>query len=100
MPEYQLSNAAEDDLTELYTFSFMEFGEVRADAYFESLEDCLIRLAEKPHLGMRVGHLRRNYHRFVHQRHSIYYKKSKSGIFVVRIGPASPLLPVQCDRCG
>lgn len=88
MPKYQLSTAADEDLAELYAYSFMEFGELRADAYFDSLEDCLQRLAEKPQLGIDVTALRRNYYRFVHQRHSIYYKKSRSGILVMRIlGP-------------
>lgn len=88
MPSYQLTNAADEDLVELYTYSFLEFGEHRADAYFESLDDCLQRLADNPQLGMDVTGLRRDYYRFVHQRHSIYYKKSRSGILIVRIlGP-------------
>jgi len=48
VPKYQLSKAADADLTELYTFSFAEFGEYRADAYFQSLENCLQKLAEQP----------------------------------------------------
>ena len=88
MPKYQLTNAADEDLADLYSYSFVEFGESRADAYFESLEDCLQRLAKNPQLGMNVSGLRRNYFRFVHQQHSIYYKRSRSGIRIVRIlGP-------------
>jgi toxin ParE1/3/4 len=88
VPSYQLTNAADEDLVELYTYSFLEFGEHRAEAYFELLEDCLQRLAANPQLGVGVTGLRRDYYRFVHQRHSIYYKKSRSGILVVRIlGP-------------
>jgi len=85
---YQLSNAAAEDLSEIYTYAYLEFGELRADSYFESLEDCCKRLADNPHLGVDVSSLRRDYCRFVHQRHSIYYKKSKRGILVIRIlGP-------------
>ena len=88
MASYQLSNAAAEDLSEIYTYTYLEFGELRADAYFESLEDSLQRLAENPLLGVNVSSLRRNYYRFVHQRHSVYYRKSRSGILVVRIlGP-------------
>lgn len=88
MPKYQLSKAADADLTELYTFSFAEFGEYRADAYFQSLENCLQKLAEQPQLGLNVSAIRNDYMRFVHQRHSIYYKRIRSGILVVRIlGP-------------
>ena len=88
MADYQLSNAAEQDLEEIYAYSFSEFGEDRADAYFQSLETCLERLAERPHLGMRVPMVRKDYSRFVHQRHTVYFKISITGIFVVRIlGP-------------
>lgn len=88
MPEYCLSNAAGKDLEEIYEYSFLEFGEQRADAYFESLEECLQKLAEIPTLGMDISTLRDGYLRFVHQRHSIYYKTLKHGIIVVRIlGP-------------
>ena len=88
MPEYRLSNAAEQDLEEIYAYSFAEFGERRADAYFESLEDCLQRLAEQPSLGMDASALREDYSRFVHQKHSVYYQTAKPGILVVRIlGP-------------
>ena len=88
MPRYQLTNAADADLSELYAYSFLEFGEARADAYFESLEDCLQHVAENPQLGVDVAGLRSGYRRFVHQRHSIYFRKSRSGILVVRVlGP-------------
>lgn len=88
MPDCRLSIAAEQDLEDIYAYSFSEFGERRADAYFESLEDCLNRLAEQPALGVDVSALRADSLRFVHQRHSIYYKKSKHGILVIRIlGP-------------
>jgi toxin ParE1/3/4 len=78
VPKYQLSNAADEDLSELYTCSYLEFGELRADAYFESLEDCLQRLATYPRLGMDVSSIRSNCYRFAHQRHSFYYRKTSS----------------------
>jgi len=58
VPKYQLTNAADEDLYDLYSYAFVEFGEHRADAYFESLENCLQRLAENPKRGMDVSGLR------------------------------------------
>ena len=88
MREYELSHASEQDLEEIYAYSFSEFREHRADAYFESLETCLRRLAEQPQLGVDVTSLRNNYFRFVHQRHSVYFRKSRKGILIIRIlGP-------------
>lgn len=88
MARYALSAAADSDLSDIYTFTFSEFGERQADAYFESLEECLTRLAGNPKLGREVGFLRRNYRLFVHQRHSIFYTGTRSGILIIRVlGP-------------
>ena len=88
MPKYELTEAAGADLSDIYSFTFTEFGERQADAYFESLDECLTRLASNPQLGREIGFLRKGYRLFVHQRHSIYYKPAKSGILVVRVlGP-------------
>jgi len=88
VPRYEFTQAADADLTELYTFTYVEFGEIQADTYFQSLEESLMRLAESPKLGANVSSLREGYRRFVHKSHSIYYKMIRSGIRVVRIlGP-------------
>ncbi len=88
MPRYELSEAADADLSGIYAFTFAEFGERQADAYFESLEDCLRRLAVNSRLRREIGFVRQSYRLFVHQSHSIYYKETKSGILVVRVlGP-------------
>lgn len=88
MRRYSLSDAADEDLSDIYTYSFFEFGERQADAYFQSLEESLSRLAENPGLGREVASLRAGYRIFVHKRHSIYYKQIRSGISVVRVlGP-------------
>ena len=88
MPRYELSATADADLTDLYRYTFAEFGEEQADAYFDSLGESLARLAANPQLGLDVSGLRKGYRRFVHRRHSIYYQMARNGIFVVRIlGP-------------
>ena len=88
MAEYKLTEAADKDLTEIYVYTFREFGESNADAYFSSLEESSSRLAENPRLGVDVSALRKGYRRFVHKRHSIYYTEVSSGILAIRIlGP-------------
>jgi toxin ParE1/3/4 len=86
--KYRLSKAADKDLSGIYAYTHREFGERQADTYFESLEESLSRLGENPLLGVDVSSIRDGYRRLIHQRHSIYYKLSKSAVFVVRIlGP-------------
>ena len=85
MPSYELTQAADRDLSDIYTYTYTEFGEVQADTYYQSLEECLTRLAESPQLGLGISAVRKGYRRFVHKRHSIYYKQIRSGIRVIRI---------------
>jgi len=88
VPSYELTGAADQDLADIYAFSFIEFGERQADSYFDSLESCLTQLAESPGLGRSASFVRQGYRVFVHQRHSIYYRPTQSGILVVRVlGP-------------
>lgn len=88
MLEYELSRAADRDLDDIYIYTFREFGVLQADVYFESLEACLTRLAENPLLGVDASNVRAGYRRFVHQRHTLYYRKIRTGVRIVRIlGP-------------
>lgn len=88
MRKYELSRAADRDLDNIYVYTFHQFGAAQADVYFESLDECLTKLAENPLLGVDAGNVRTGYRRFVHQRHTVYYKKAKSGVKIVRIlGP-------------
>jgi toxin ParE1/3/4 len=88
VPKYALSKAADKDLSDIYVYTYREFGERQADAYFASLEELLSRLGENPSLGVDVSATREGYRRFVHRRHTIYYTVDKKGIFVVRVlGP-------------
>ena len=88
MPRYELTQAADEDLSDIYVYTFNEFGEPQADAYFQSLEETLTRLSENPELGIDASSIRERYRRFVHKRHSIYYVPMRFGIRVVRVlGP-------------
>ncbi|HEX4999781.1 MAG TPA: type II toxin-antitoxin system RelE/ParE family toxin [Terriglobia bacterium] len=88
MPKYRLSEAADKDLSDIYEYTYREFGELQADTYFTALEELLSKLGNNPKLGVEVSALREGYRRFVHKRHAIYYTTDRRGIFVVRIlGP-------------
>jgi toxin ParE1/3/4 len=86
--KYELSRAADRDLDDIYVYTFRQFGPLQADVYFESLEECLNKLAENPLLGIDATNIRAGYRRFVHQRHTLYYRKIKAGVRIMRVlGP-------------
>jgi toxin ParE1/3/4 len=85
MPDYELSRKADQDLSEIYQYSFETFGEDRADKYFLDLDRCLKGLAENPHKGRAADEIERGVYRYEHARHIIFYVFRPSGIFVARI---------------
>jgi plasmid stabilization system protein ParE len=58
MARYELSNAADRDLTDIYTYSYQQFGEAVADRYFSDLEVCFTRQSEFPRLGRSIDQIR------------------------------------------
>jgi len=85
MADYVLSNKADDDLTDIYLYSYRAFGEAKADAYFLSLRDCLQTLAENPRLGRPIDAIRPGLFCHRHARHIVFYAMEGAGIFVVRV---------------
>jgi toxin ParE1/3/4 len=85
MASYELTEAADRDLTGIYSYSYQQFGATQADIYFLSLHDCFGRLAEFPTMGRSIAHLRAGYFRFEHASHVVFYVRIRSGIRVIRI---------------
>jgi toxin ParE1/3/4 len=85
MAKFELTGAADRDLSEIYLYSVREFGERQADEYVLGLERCFFQLAEMPDIGRRIEHIRAGYHRFDHGRHIVFYTKITGGIRIVRV---------------
>ncbi len=71
MVNYELSNKADEDLTEIYTFSYNRFGELKANAYLLALEECFCMLMEQPLVGRKIDKIRTGYLQYEHTSHSI-----------------------------
>src|SRR6266852_237051 len=85
MARFELTLSADRDLTEIYAYSFRQFGERQADAYLQSLQDCFTLLAEMPNMGRSVDHLRVGYRRFEHKSHSVFYTSIDDGVRIIRV---------------
>jgi len=85
MADYVLSNRADNDLGGIYAYSFREFGEEQADAYFAKLVASLNSLAESPRQGRSAESLHPGLFRYDCAAHVIFYTETENGIFVVRI---------------
>ena len=88
MAGYQLTNSAENAIDKIYEYSILTFGLEQARAYVQGLHQCCSTLADNPRLGRDVSEMKTGYRRHQYERHSMYYKMTKTGILVTRIlGP-------------
>jgi toxin ParE1/3/4 len=85
MADYRLAKKADQDLEEIYVFSYRNFGEAKADAYLEALAECFTLLAEQPSLGRRIDHIRPGYLRHEHHAYSIFFRREADGILIMRV---------------
>jgi toxin ParE1/3/4 len=85
MATYVFSNKGEDDLTEIYRYGFINFGERQADLYAEQLKEKCQALSEFPLLHrerkefnppVRIGY---------HGKHLIIYTIEDGYVLIVRI---------------
>ena len=82
---FRLTREAEDDVADIYRYSFENFGEAQADSYHDGLEGCFRLLADSPRLGRDYAFLRPGLRRYEHESHSVYYRAEDAGILVLRV---------------
>jgi toxin ParE1/3/4 len=82
---YVLSEAADTDIERILIDSIRRWGIPRAERYILELHRAFETLAAFPDIGQSVSHLRTGYFWFQHAGHSVFYKKSVSGIVIIRV---------------
>lgn len=85
MARYRLSAAADDKISAIYEYSFLQFGEDQADLYFMGLHRLLETLAERPLLGKLDENLGSDIRCFVYERHVIFYNVEPGGILILDV---------------
>ena len=82
---YSLSEKAAEDLENILDYSYVNFGMLVMQDYYDSLDKCLNTLDRNPDLGLKTEYVSLNYRCFYHRSHMIFYKKSAHGIYIVRL---------------
>ncbi len=85
MASYQLTEAAQLDVDEIYEYSILNFGLQQARDYLNGLHTCLVTLADNPRLGRDYSRVKDEVRRFEYVSHSVYYQIASEGILVLRI---------------
>jgi len=69
----RITKVADQDLDDLYTEGFMNWGEAQADRYYDGLLERFDRICEAPKMYPVVDDIRAGYRRSVYEKHAIYY---------------------------
>ena len=76
---------AEQDLVNIWLYTWHEWGEQQADAYLDGLEKAMKLLAEQPKLGRLREEFTPPVRIFYHAHHLLVYQIIQGGISVIRV---------------
>ena len=76
---------AEQDLIDIWLYTFYEWDEKQADKYIDDLDAAIKKLIDNPELGMECGYIRKGYRRLSVLHHKIYYYLKDQSVEVVRV---------------
>jgi len=82
---YTIRQLAENDLEQIWLYTFHEWGIEQADKYTHLLLSRFSWLSENPRLGKRRDDIKPDYYCFPEGRHLIFYTLTKSGIDIIGI---------------
>jgi toxin ParE1/3/4 len=81
----KISASSDRDLATLYEYGFVQWGEERADLYYDALIDHFQHLCDNPFLYAAVDDIRPGYRRSVCGVHGIYYKVTDTAVEVMAV---------------
>ena len=85
MLEIRKSHEADSDIESIWQFSFEQWGESRADRYYDKLEDGITQLTHTPAIGRARDEIREGLRAYHVGRHFIYYYVRDDHVYVVRV---------------
>jgi len=85
MGNYKLSENAKADLRRIYRHGFAEFGEAKADEYYDNLFDYFVTISQNPYMYVAVPEVKKDYRKCVCGSDNIYYRIRDGNIEIMRI---------------
>ena len=76
---------AQQDLINIWLYTYETWGEAQADQYFDELDSGLKTLCRNPVIGKNRDSIRDGYRSFQINRHVVFYKVASSTIQIVRV---------------
>ena len=85
MTAYTLRELAQNDLEEIWFYTYEEWGLVQADSYLQSLITRFDWLAKSPHSGRKRDDIKTGYYCFPEGMHLIFYTIHENTIDIIGI---------------
>lgn len=85
MREIVKSPLAEEDLLDIWLYSYSKWGEDKASHYLLQLEAGMLNLSSNPMVGKSREKIRLGYRSIQINRHMIYYRREGEIISIVRV---------------
>ena len=82
---YTIRKLAENDLEQIWLYTFHEWGIEQADKYIRTLLSRFLWLSKNPQLGKQRNDIKPGYYSFPEGRHLIFYTITKSGIDIIGV---------------
>jgi len=92
---YRLSVASAKDVSDIYDYTLLKFGDQQAIKYLNGLDERLNFLADYPNSGRLREEVRKGLMSFAYNKHVIFYRVMRYGIKVVRVLHGSMDIPKQ-----
>ncbi len=76
---------AEQDLLDIWLYTFEQWDEVQADKYLDQLGEAFLLIAEHPVIGKACDGIRPGYRRYYAERHIIFYTLGNDTVHIIRV---------------
>jgi toxin ParE1/3/4 len=76
---------AEQDIIDIWIYSFENWGRAQADKYLDELDSAFSLIAKNPSIGVASDSVREDYRKYHVNRHIVMYRLSKSTVHIIRV---------------
>jgi len=76
---------AEQDLIQIWLYSFENWGFMQADNYLDKIGNALELIANNPEIGVNINRIRNGYNKYQINQHIIFYRFNKTKLSIIRV---------------
>ncbi|MCF6293256.1 MAG: type II toxin-antitoxin system RelE/ParE family toxin [Robiginitomaculum sp.] len=85
MLKIHIHDQAEQDIVDIWYYTFEKWGEVQADKYHDQLDQEFRLIAEFPAIGKTCDYIRKGYRKYLIGSHFVFYRTSKAKVHIIRV---------------